>query len=264
MKNSFFIFSIFIIFIPVFCTTTLSAKERPMIIAFYGDYAPYSMVINGEIHGILKDILTEALKKRMGLSIRFAEGPWERMQKYVKRGEMDALCTVPTEARKKYAIPSKTVTIVGDLRIYTARNNPYIERLKQIKTIEDLRKGALANEYRVGSYIGSGWIKENFTQYNIYVDLAPKQIQTIKKLALNRIDVFVNNSTVQRYNLKMMNMNDKIMELPSVLDQDHFYLLISKKSSYLKYLNEYDIVIHDMMKDGTIHTIIKKYEYLEE
>ena len=46
--------------------------------------------------GLFYDIISEALEKRMGISVTWTAYPWKRCQENLKAGIDDAILTVPT------------------------------------------------------------------------------------------------------------------------------------------------------------------------
>jgi polar amino acid transport system substrate-binding protein len=253
--------------------TVASAQERPMVLVFFNDYAPFSFVKDGKDSGILVEVLTEVLSKRMKLNVVVKMGPWARMQEMVKTGEADAFCTNPTAARKEYAVPSKVPAIVFPYKIYASKDSPKLAALKAVKGMEDLRKGAIAGSFTLGSFIGDGWTKSNLEDFNIKIDYSPNQASVIRKVAAARIDAFVNNAIVQRYSMKDLveSLNAQgnaqgatevknIVELDSVIDQAQFYLCVGKASPFLKYLDDFDKALAQAEKEGFIEKVKDKFK----
>lgn len=62
------------------------------------DYAPLSREVDGEMVGVIVDVLKEAFGQRMKLDTSFKGYPWARAQKRVEAKYADAFVTVPTNA----------------------------------------------------------------------------------------------------------------------------------------------------------------------
>ncbi len=242
---------IFITLAPAFT----NAEEEMKLVYFY-DFEPFSWIdSNHQMQGVLIDILTESLNKRMGIKISHKGYPWARAQKYVKFGNADAFATVPTSERKTYTQISDEPIITTTFTIFTSKSNPKIEKLKMITSIQVL------SNYSNIHYIGSGWAKKNLSTKHIY--WVPTLSKALSLLANERYDVFIDASQVIRYNIVKMGFKDKIIELPNILATDTFNLCIGKTSPYLKILPKFNKTIQIMKKDGSLQKIYKKHHILK-
>ncbi len=249
------------------------AQERPLAIVFFEDYAPFSFRADGKEKGILLDILSEALDKRMKLPIAIKLGPWARMQELVKNSEADAFCTNATADRRVYTVPGKVPTISFPYKIFTTKSSPKLDALKAVDSLEKLRSGAVAGNFTLGSFIGDGWTKANLEDAKVKIDYSPQQDNVILKLAYGRFDAFANNAIVERYSTKKLADSLKaqgkeadyqkvmaIIELDGTVDKAQFFFCIGKTSPYLKYLDQLDTVLGQMQKDGFIDKVMQNYK----
>jgi polar amino acid transport system substrate-binding protein len=95
-------------------------STEKMVIVYFDDYRPFSWKDDkGQMQGILPDILTEVIQKRMGISLEHRGYPWARSQDMVRSGEADAFCTVPTDERRQYANVSSEAVLQNQVTIYT-------------------------------------------------------------------------------------------------------------------------------------------------
>ncbi len=261
------ILSLRLIFIVVFLECCLTGyADEVLKIVYFDDYAPFSMSDkSGKMTGIFVDVFDEVFQKRMKINVKHDGGPWSRMQSKVESGDADAFCTFPNDKRKEYAVFADEPVMEIDFRMYTYKDNPNMDIFRAIKSKEDAVKILKTDQYSVGTYLGSGWVRDVFPA--IKFDEAATLDGTIKKLALRRIDVTFDNTAVMRYKIKEMKLNSDIVEINASIDKTVFSFAVSKRSTFLKILSDkendlkvFEEVLKSVKKDGTYDKIIKKYE----
>jgi len=245
MKKVFFLLTIVVI-------TTSASAQKPLNLVYFENYAPFSWKENNQMHGILIDVLNEAIQTRMGIPVSHSGYPWARAQNRVKKNESDAFATVPTPERKTYTEISTEPVVLATFTLFVKKGNPKIENIRTVKTISDLQK------FTLGHYIGSGWAKKNLDNMN--VSWSPKLDYVLAMLINGRFDIFVDTSQVVRFNIKKLNYQDQIVELPNIVDSAPFSLCIGKESPYVNILPEFDKTLKDMKKDGILQKIYDKYK----
>ncbi|MCD4681675.1 MAG: transporter substrate-binding domain-containing protein [Bacteroidales bacterium] len=238
-----------IIFIdsPLFCQ-----EKEPMKLVYFDSAVPYSWKDNGEMKGILVDILDNAINKRMGIPVIHKGYPWARVQWLVKAGKADAFFTVPTLKRIAYTEISKETIFSIDTRLFVKAKNLKLEKLKAVKTISDLR------HFKIGSYLGSGSLKTTLKDMDVIV--ANNVELALKMLIMGRFDVFMAGTHSSLAILEKYGYKDEIVVLPNVLISKPFHLCIGKNSLFVGILSEFDTTIREMKEDGTLEKIFDKYK----
>jgi len=241
----------YIIFVFLFFFSLTLLSKEPIKLVYFHDFQPYSWEDNHrKMHGILIDILTEALQNRMKIPVIHKGYPWARAQMNVRFGSADAFATVPTDERRRYTNISKTPIVVPKFTIFTNISNPKLNELKKVKSLSDLKTFNLVH------YIGSGWAKKNFKDSNIH--WLPTMKDALKLLTNKKFDAFIDVSQVIKFNIKKYKYSDRIIEIPNVLDSSSFHFCVGKKSKYADIMPEFDKVINQMIKDGTLQKILDK------
>jgi polar amino acid transport system substrate-binding protein len=230
------------------------SAQNTMNLVYFNNFPPLSWEDeNKQMCGILADALTEAIQTRMKIQVSHKGYPWERAQQMVKRGEADAFITLPTPERRSYTEVSSETVLLVTFTLFVKSDSPKTESLKKVKTVADL-KG-----FRIGSYIGSGWGKKNLINAGMDVDLAGTMDLCLKKLIGGRFDVFTDVSQSVRYRIRELDLKDKIVELPNIIDSGEFQLCVGKKSPFVNILPKYDEIVREMRNDGTLQKIYDKY-----
>ena len=104
----------------LFFSTPLFAQDA-MKLVYYNDFAPFSWEDSEkQMHGILIDVMNEAIEKQMGIDVSHKGYQWAKAQKTVRDGEADAFITIPTPARREYTQISSEPVIVGKVAIFTS------------------------------------------------------------------------------------------------------------------------------------------------
>lgn len=227
-------------------------SKKPMIFNFL-EFPPYCWQDSeGQAKGVYIDIVDAVIHDRMGIPVAYHEYSWDVAQQLVKDGKADAFITVPTPERREYTEISNESLISDNCVIFSQKDNEKLNEIKTIKSISDL------TNFQLLDYTGSGWAKENLA--DCHIEWLPGMKEVLLELASGKGDIFVQPSRLTNYNIKALNLEDKLIEVPTPLDQIDFNLCIGRSSSYANILPEFDKIIREMKSDGTLQKIIEKYQ----
>ena len=212
--------------------------------------------VDGKPAGIFYQIMTEAFR-RLGIPLKAEVYPWARAQKIVADGKADGMITVLTKQRKKFLVGSDPIFLVSE-HIFANRNNPRIKEIMSIQSLEAVKA------YRVVETIGSGWTKEKLKGTKI--TWVPQEDNAFKMIIKNRADIYITNEylgvTFIQKKIKRGDIFSDSYKLivinPYPLSTIAYRLLIRKDSPFAKILDDFNDIIYQMQKDGTIRQIFKK------
>ncbi len=222
-------------------------------VVYFHDFPPYSWIENGEMKGVYIDIAQELFSKRLGLSIEHKGYPWERAQKMVENGEADVFVTTKTPERLIYSISTEEAVYSMKVMAYTYTDNPFTNELKKISDLKGFDK------FTICDYIGNGWAKYNLAELsNIY--WAADMQSCVRLLIEKKVDIHFSSPLLMKYLKKRMNAEKEILELPYEFQTIPIYVFVSKKSLYSNDLPFITKHIRSMITDGTMKTIIRRYE----
>jgi polar amino acid transport system substrate-binding protein len=241
----------------VFCLPIRGYSAEKIFRLSHDDYKPFHWYDKDtqETKGVFIDMVEEILGNRLGYKIVYTEYPWKRAQLQVHNGKEDAYITTPTPERLKHTEIGDKPLIVMQKVIFTYSNNPKIELLRNIKNFEDLR------QFKVLDYLGNGWGKKRLVEETgISPDYSPSVDSVLKKLAAKRGDIFIEDSTIVNYNIRLLGLSNETVELPVILEATEFKLCVSKKSSFKNDNDKIDKIISEMVKDGALTRIINKWK----
>ena len=144
-----------LLFAIIFLSYTVPAfAQGTMKIVYANNIPPFFWESDGQMHGILTDVLTESIQTRMGIPVTHRGYPWARAQKMVKDGDADAFATVPTPERRTYAEVSGEPVVVATFTLFVKAGSPKTEDLKNVRKTSDL-KGFKIGHYLVLCHVSS-------------------------------------------------------------------------------------------------------------
>ena len=128
--------------------TSSSVHAQTRLRVAYPAFAPFHWVKeNGEMAGFFYEIISEALEKRMGLTVVWTVYPWTRCQENLKTGADDAIITVPTLERAAYTVTHKDPFYQKPLHLFTSVDHPRIAEIKKVKKISDAQGWRLFSDH---------------------------------------------------------------------------------------------------------------------
>ncbi len=228
-----------------------SLQAETLQVVYFEKYEPISWLASGEMHGGLVDIVNEAIGRRMGIDVSNRGFPWARAQEMVRDGRADAFVTVATPERTAYTNCSNEDVLRLENVAYVNAANKNLRVLQRIQSIDDLLP------YTLTSYIGNGWAKDRFAKHN--VEWVYGMENSIRMLAAERVDVFVEARQVVRYHLQKLVLAQKIHELEPVFDTVRFRLCVRKDAPFSDRLPQFDQSVRAMRMDGTMRRIYERY-----
>jgi polar amino acid transport system substrate-binding protein len=250
-RSKIIIFAILFIFLfPIYATS-----QNALTIAYPKFYPFFAKVKNENIEGFFYEIIMEAVENRMGIHTQWFQMPWKRCQNQVRSGKFDAMITVPTAERLAYCDTHPDPFFVKELKIFTYNGHKRIDEIQKIGSLTDIKKGG----YTVITYSGNGWHKDNITALGIPFFETSEVHNVWKMLAARRGDLVIEWPVGVETALDKDGMTDKIVETRVSLESMPFHLLVNTQSGYKHILVEFNGIIKQMLDDGTINKIIRKY-----
>lgn len=226
--------------------------DRPLRIAYNEDWNPYSyMGADRKAHGILVDVLEEALVRRMGLKVEHYGYPWNRVQLHILQGTQDAFITVPTPERLVYSASSEEIAFVVEMRAFVSPTSPQYPSLLKVRQIREF-----AN-FRVCDIYGNGWAKRLYEANQIPVTWFRTNQIAMEQVQHGNCDLTMGAIDVGLKIIHDLGLKGKLTVLPEIFDTMNFTLLINKSSPYVGILPKFDRTIREMRESGAIQSIVQ-------
>jgi polar amino acid transport system substrate-binding protein len=229
-----------------------------VLVIDYPNYWPFfSRMETGEMTGFFYDIVTEAVGK-MGVETRWREFPWGRCQSNVEAGEAVAMITVPTPDRLEYAATHPDPFYLKQLNVFTYKGHPRLDFIRNMKTLDDIKAGDLT----VITYGSNSWNDRNIRSRGIKIYETPLLKSVWRMLAAKRGDIVIEWPVAAWADINATDVGrEDIVETDVTFDPMPFHLLISKKSSLVGILPEFNKIILEMRESGRIADIVAKYTH---
>ena len=226
-------------------------SKGSLVASGHPEWAPIMSQSGDKIVGVGPE-LVEKIFNQLGIKVdsRFT-GTWDVVQAKAKTGEVDVLVAAyKTDERETYMDYSGAY-VKDPIAVFVSKENKF-----GYEKWDDLinKKGV--------AMIGDSYGQE-FDDY-IENKLDVMRVQTAKQafdiLTEKRADYFLYALYSGNSEIKKQNYADRIEALPKYIATENFYITISKKSPYAKYLPQVNELIAKYKEDGTIDALIKKYQ----
>lgn len=229
---------------------TISANKKPLIASGHPDWPPIMFQKDAEIIGAGPELVT-LIFGDLGIKVESRYiGPWDVVQQKAKSGEVDVLVaaykTVERQTYMDYSIPYTT--------------DPIIVNVKKGKAFtfnkwDDLigKKGVVMT----GDSYGQTF--DDYLAQKLTTTKVNDSKQAFNLLKTEKADYFIYALYSAKKEIKNQGLTDVIEILPKYVGEENFYITISKKSPYLKYLPEINRLINQYKTEGTINNLLEKY-----
>lgn len=233
------------------------ARGSRLIIAYNDDYAPYSYAEDGELKGILPDVLGALLAAIPGLEVEKVALPWRRVQAEVKTAWADAFCTYASAERQAFAYFHQVPVVTLQPHLFFAADSPARKKIESISRREELMQLHLID------LKGNNWAEQNLKDFP-QVEYVAGLDTVFRMIMAGRGDAHVSLSPiVTQWRIRKLGLTpQQIMSLPApyVAAEVPFHLLVRKTHPRAEeILDHLDRVLR---KPGTvkmIEDVTKKY-----
>lgn len=229
-------------------------KEGKLRITYAEFWAPYSYKDkNGEMHGVLIELLDELLVKRMHLEVEHIGFPWNRAQILSEKGIYDAIFTNPTQKRLLKFVSNKEPLISLEWRGFTTKNSQDYEELI------NMSNPLLKKDIIFCSVLGDKSTESLYNKYNIRSHKSKNVEVAAIMLNSNRSSFFINSKLTMLDAIHKLKLQDTITMHKKVYKEVPFTLLLSNDSEYHKdILVGLDVLVKEMKESGEYQKLIDK------
>ncbi|WP_208764141.1 substrate-binding periplasmic protein [Shewanella aestuarii] len=223
------------------------------LILVAADSAPTAYMDNGQVKGILVDIVTEAFK-RAGYTVNIQLKPWARCLNEVQNGTVDGIFSVFKLPERDAYLTYTDSPIISQVESFFVRADSTITFDGDLTKFEDVEIGVIRNT-SYGSSIDemiNNKIWKQVTKTNNIDSL-------VAMLVGERFDLVPSYHHVFLHAAKRLGVSDKIKELTPIVYELPSYLAFSNKRDYSAIVVDFDKALAQMKSDGTFDAIYDKY-----
>jgi len=263
-----FFFSFFIFF---FATIDVYCAEKTLIVVGE-EWAPFEFVKDGKVVGIDIDIASHIFKT-MNIPVEFKILPWRRAWSNIKTGFADAtLSTSRKEERKPYLWYPKENMWESEYVFFVKKNkmrpnfNGYKTVIQQKLIIGIIFGNSYhpsfwqAFPYKNGATTFQGELTE--TKLNDQLEGVTTLTSNLKKLANDRIDLYIMDKIIGSYSAKLLNLENQIIYYDKVLYSKGYPMPFAKKSFYpniKKIADQFEQELKILKQSGEYQRIVDKW-----
>ncbi|MGH8353445.1 MAG: substrate-binding periplasmic protein [Pseudomonas sp.] len=201
-------------------------------------------------HGILVEVLEEALVRRMGLRVEHHSYPWNRVQRHIQQGIQDPFITVPTAERLIYSHASAEIVLVVEMRAFVSPASPQYPSLLKIRDLAEFA------QFRVCDIYGNGWAKRLYAAKHVYATWFRTNAIAMDQVLHGNCDLTLGAAEVGLEIIRQRKLEGRLTMLPEVFERMNFSLLINKNSPYAGILPTFDRTIRAMRETGALARIV--------
>tara|TARA_R110002167_G_scaffold49632_6_gene145379 strand:- start:612 stop:1370 length:759 start_codon:yes stop_codon:yes gene_type:complete len=213
-------------------------------------YPPYMYKLEGTAADGLYPRLLMAIAKQAGQKVEIKAYPWKRALLYSAAGEGALGGAYKNDDRDKKYDYSKPL-FQEKLVLFVNKNNKF-----EFNTLEDL-KGKVIGVNRGWSYgqeFDAARANKLFT-----VNIRNDPNENFKMLALGRIDCLILGKQSGDLYVQYTGLEDQVISLPKAFSVNEGYLIIPKVLKMEKLLNEFNLALLKIKKDGTYNNIVETF-----
>jgi polar amino acid transport system substrate-binding protein len=225
--------------------------DRVLVASGHADWPPVMFARDGQIDGV-----GPALEKKIFADLGFrAEfpyvGPWDVVQAKAKSGEVDVLVAAyKTAAREEYLAYS--VPYINDPLVLFVKKGHEFPFAQDADLIGKTGVGTVGDSY--------GQEFDHYIQANLKFLWASTTQEALDWVKSGKADYYIYSLYSGHEELKSENSDAQFAVLPHRVAEEPFYLAISKKSPFLKYLPEINRLIQKYQADGTVDQLTAQYK----
>jgi polar amino acid transport system substrate-binding protein len=236
------------------------ASEKQQIIYSSSTWIPFSYQDGeGQPKGLYLDIVKEIFEKHLDMEVVFEDVPWKRAQYYVAEGQADFLITVPTKERLLYTAASELPILQLFLHVYTYKNHPQLEQIKNISSGKDIKDLGLTPV----SNIGNSWHSKNIDSFGVSTQYVENEESAFNVLAMKRADLTIEPIYAGSYLINKLSLSDRIEPTEAKFGPLDFHILVSKKSAHFHLMGQINDIIKQLVENGRLEEIISGYKKIQ-
>lgn len=227
---------------------TSTSPHRTLIASGHPNWPPIMFQSGETISGVGPDVV-QKIFDQLGITTAFPyEGAWDQVQGKAATGEIDVLVAAyKTTAREQYMAYSDPYT-----------TDPIVLFVPADQTFTFTKWSDLIGKKGVATTGNSyGQDFDSYSTVNLTLDRVPDSLTAFAAITEHKADYYIDSLYAGDNDIKKNNLTG-IVSLPQPVAEKNFYITISKRSPFLKYLPDINRWISKYKADGTIDTLVDR------
>lgn len=246
----------------------MACYAREKVVLYGADsYPPYSYIENGDFKGIYVELLRDvAGKMKNHYLLELVPIPWRRGLTMLENGQALGLFPPYKRAERSFIAPY-SIPLYRE-RVVIVCNDKAMNRQRH-RFPDDFADVSIGIN---SGYALSSVLVEARKLHRVHIDEANGNEANVRKLAMNRIGCYINDSLSIRYTIKKMKKDklhfpELINFIPhevAELSSEEAYVGFSRfsklpfKADFIKQLNA---ALQELKQNGEVNLIVAKYSY---
>lgn len=228
---------------------TLAAKNE--LVVPISEFSPWKMTAGDRYFGIDIEILRK-MAERLGLRLRFISCPFARCLEHMKEGKADLITSLLKRPDRQIYIHYLQPPYHNDRKVfYVLKGKSHV--LQRYEDLYNLRVGVKRRVKYFARFDQDPKIrKEEVTDV----------IQNMEKLAMGRIDTFINSETQGDYLIAISGFQHQFDKAEVTFEgYDPVYFGMSKRSQFVPRANDFERILIQLLEEGQIESVKREFVF---
>jgi polar amino acid transport system substrate-binding protein len=224
-----------------------ATPAAPLTACGHPAYPPVSWTEQGELRGLAPQVVRQ-LFGELGHEVRVEPlGNWKRCLLEVQEGRIDIVAAAyRTRERDRHFVFSSQPLIVDAIVLFVRRDRTF--PFSRWEDLEGRTVGLL-----LGDSFGERF--DRFAEARLKVERVSRSEQNVRKLVLGRIDFMPIGLGTWRLQERSLGYGDEIVQLPTPLSSEHYYIAVRRGSALAAQLGHIDRRLREMRADGSLQRL---------
>ncbi|GBC61649.1 amino acid ABC transporter substrate-binding pro tein [Desulfonema ishimotonii] len=238
--------------ISLFMLPTMQSTAAPLQVVTF-EQAPAEYEEQGVIKGIAVDIVKEVFA-RMHQPILLNLYPFANSINRIKKRKVDAIFAVTKKPERELFLNYTSEVLLDQTATLYVRKNSQIKFDGDFRKLSDYTFGVVNKAtygYKFDNAVTTGIISkiEGVSAYRL----------NVLKLVKNRLDIIVGPRLGILYEIKKLGQQEAVKELSPSIESVPTYIAFSKTRVMPDIIEQFDLILKEIKKDGTYEKIIQSY-----
>ncbi|WP_449242322.1 substrate-binding periplasmic protein [Desulfovibrio sp.] len=227
------------------------AQQAALRMVYAEGFAPFSWTSQGQVAGILPDIMDEAAR-RMGVTVSHQALPGGEVAAKVKGLGADGFLSVPSPDYDAFSVHSAAPVLTTSIGLFVSLSyEPLIQQLRLAHGLDGL-KGLKLCASRYDSWSQARLAGLDLTIY-------PNLAEALSALARGDAQVMAQVPEVVEFQTARLGLSAQVLRVPGVfLDEIAFHLHLNRHGAAAGLMPAFDKALAEMRADGTLVAILNR------
>ncbi|NMP33314.1 transporter substrate-binding domain-containing protein [Thalassotalea sp. M1531] len=214
-------------------------------------YPPYHWLENGEVKGLLPDIIAATTRLMGNVEVNYVVMPWKRMFELANKGDIDAIMPINKNSERQNYLNFVEQPLIMERMNFVSTTAFNIEFSGDLSTLSNYDVAGIA-----GYYYGEAYSSSNLNTIEL-----PNEETQVKMLLAGRFPLAILDTNVLPYYINKLGGEKayKVTILSPPLYEASLHLAFAKKGRYGSQAQPFNEALINLKNTFKYHDIIKTY-----